>query len=59
MGNKYIEQNCSNCNDDTFHRVFKRYGKAGRDGKKSLRRIVTWCLNCQKRKIDNSRNRRE
>jgi len=57
MGNKYVEEFCDNCKELQTHRVFKRYGRChDRDtGKKSTRRIVKWCLKCQRRVIDNSR----
>ncbi len=58
MGNKYIEDFCNGCEQNTIHRVFRRYGKRGRDGKKALRRVVTWCLACQSRKIDNTKKRK-
>jgi len=35
--------------------LFRRFGKADRKtGRKYLRRIVTWCMTCQKRRIENS-----
>jgi len=61
MGRKYNFEFCSRCKIETWHRVFKRYGKAAKGrgkGRKGLRRIVTWCLTCQKRRIDNQRKKR-
>lgn len=58
MGNRYEQKICSSCKEETTHRVFKRYGKTGQDGRKGLRRIVSWCLECQKRTIDNRRHRK-
>ncbi len=58
---KYVLEFCSRCSKEGWHRVFRRYGKAekGRGkGKKGLRRIVTWCLVCQKRKIQKPEKRK-
>jgi len=48
---KYNEEFCSNCKEETIHRVFRRFGKKTSDGRKSHKRTVTWCMKCQKRII--------
>jgi len=61
MGNRYVLEFCPKCRKDNLHRVFKRYGKASKGngkGSKGLRRIVIWCLKCQKRRIDNQRRQK-
>lgn len=57
MGRKYVEEYCDNCKEETIHRFFKRFGAVGdrHTGRRSLRREVRWCLNCQRRIIKNSR----
>lgn len=57
MGNKYIEKLCSRCNQITTHRVFRRFGAVSKDGRKGMRREVSWCLECQNRNVDNKRKR--
>jgi len=55
IGNKYTEEFCSLCNKQTVHRVFKRFGKSMKGkgkGRFRLKRIVTYCLKCQKRRIE-------
>lgn len=61
MGNRYEQKICSSCKDETIHRIVRRFGKAKRgkgEGKMSIKRIVTWCMECQKRIIDNRRNKK-
>jgi hypothetical protein len=61
MGNRYELKICSSCKEETLHRVYKRFGKANKGkgkGKKGLKRIVSWCLECQKRTIENKRKRK-
>lgn len=48
---KYNEEICSNCKEETVHRVFRRFGKSDSQGRKRLKRTVVWCMRCQKRKI--------
>lgn len=57
MGNKYIEEFCDNCKSLQTHRVFKRFGKCldRNTGAKRQKRIVSFCLRCQRRIINNSR----
>ncbi|MFQ5531836.1 MAG: hypothetical protein ACE5ES_04435 [Candidatus Nanoarchaeia archaeon] len=61
IGNRYIEEFCSSCREETIHRVFKRYGKISerRKGAKRLRRKVAYCLICQKRVIENTKKRKK
>lgn len=61
IGNRYLKEICTFCNEKTVHRVFKRFGKAKRgkgEGKFSLKRKVTYCLTCQKRRIEKSEKRK-
>lgn len=56
---KYIMDFCSGCKKETWHRIFRRYGHRGKSSGKEkakhyLKRTVTWCLICQKRKIVNT-----
>lgn len=59
MTRKYVFTYCSKCKEEIWHREFRRYGSSikgkGKKGAKSLRRIVTWCLSCGNRIIDNKR----
>ena len=63
IGNIYIKSFCNKCNKESWHRVFKRFGSGekgkGKKGKKFLKRKVTYCLNCQKRVIENTRKARK
>jgi len=53
---KYSEEFCSDCKEETIHRVFRRFGRKNSDGSKTLKRIVTWCMTCQKRRIVKSKS---
>jgi len=48
---KYIEERCTKCNEETVHRIFRRFGKKKSDGSKQHKRTVIWCMKCQKRII--------
>jgi hypothetical protein len=61
IGNKYKEEFCSSCGQETTHRIYKRFGKAQRGkgkGRFRLRRQVTYCLSCQQRRIDKPERRK-
>jgi len=59
IGNRYINEFCDRCCEETWHRIFRRFGSGekgkGKKGKKFLKRTVIYCLNCQKRIITNTR----
>ena len=48
---KFIEEKCSNCNEETIHRIFRRFGKKKANGAKQHKRTVIRCMRCQKRRI--------
>lgn len=49
---KYKEERCTKCNEETVHRIFRRFGRSDkRTGRKHMKREVIWCMKCQKRVI--------
>ena len=61
IGNRYIKEFCSLCKKETTHRVYRRFGKSDQGkgkGRFRIRRIVTYCLKCGKRRIDKPNKRR-
>ena len=62
IGNRYIKEHCSTCTQETIQRTYKRFGKSqgGKGmGRFRLKRQVTYCLSCQKRRIDKPEKRKK